>query len=196
MSASLLPLRLPHGEDDIVCVGSGVRPPALLPGSFNPSHAAHWSLAAVAARLLGVPVAFELSLHNVDKPDLTSGDVERRVQQFAGKADLWLTRAPTFVHKARLFPGTIFVVGADTAARLVAQRYYVDAAAHRQAIRTLADLGCRFLVAARSDAAGRLQTLEDLAVPQEWRPLFDGIDPREFRMDISSTQLRSRASAI
>jgi hypothetical protein len=87
-------------------------------------------------------------------------------------------------------------VGADTAARLVAQRYYADNAAHRQAIRTLADLGCRFLVAARTDPTGRLQTLEDLAVPQEWRPLFDGIDPREFRMDISSTQLRSRASAV
>ena len=190
MSASPPPLRLPQGQDDIVCIGSGTPPQALLPGSFNPAHAGHWTLASVASRLLRVPVAFELSLHNVDKPDLTAYDVERRVRQFAGKADLWLTRAPTFVEKARLFPGTVFVVGADTAARIAAARYYADDAAHRQALRTLADLQCRFLVAARADAAGKLQSLDDLSVSEDWRPLFHAIDASAFRMDVSSTQLR------
>ena len=182
--------QLPQGETDVVCVGSGARPLALLPGSFNPLHQGHWELAAVAARLLGVPVAFELSLGNVDKPDLAGDEVERRARQFAGKADLWLTRAPTFVHKARLFPGTVFVVGADTAARVVAARYYVDHAAHHQAMASIADLQCRFLVAARTSAAGKLLTLDDLEMPPAWRAQFQAIDPREFRLDISSTQLR------
>jgi hypothetical protein len=184
------PLRLPQGEADAVCVGSGQRPRALLPGSFNPCHAGHWELAAVAAGLLGHPVAFELSLHNVDKPALAVDEVGRRAAQFAGKADLWLTLAPTFLQKARLFPGTVFVTGADTAARILAERYYADQEDHGKALRTLSDLQCRFLVAARLDAQRRLQTLDDLAVPSKWRPLFQAIDPADFRMDISSTELR------
>jgi len=191
MSAAVPPLRLPEGDADTLCVGTGQRPLALLPGSFNPAHAGHWELAAVASRLLGVPVAFELSLHNVDKPVLSTDEVERRVRQFAGKADLWLTRAATFVQKARLFPGAIFVVGADTAARIVAPQYYADSATHRQALQSLADLQCSFLVAARADALGKLQVLGDLALPREWLPLFRSIDPSAFRRDISSTQLRA-----
>ena len=183
-------LQLPEGEADIVCVGSGARPLALLPGSFNPFHRGHAQLAAVAARLLGVPVAFELSLRNVDKPDLAGDEVQRRVQQFVGKADLWLTRAATFVHKARLFPGTVFVVGADTAARIVAARYYADHAVHHQGMATIADLQCRFLVAPRVDGSGNLQKLDDLEMPAAWRAQFQAIDPRDFRLDISSTLLR------
>jgi hypothetical protein len=191
---SPLSLQLPQGESDVFCVGSGARPLALLPGSFNPFHAGHLELAAVATRLLGVPVAYELSLRNVDKPDLASHEVERRVRQFEGRADLWLTRAPTFVHKARLFPGTVFVVGADTASRIVAVRYYADRATHHQAMATLADLQCRFLVAARADTAGTLYTLDDLEIPLAWRTLFQAIDPGEFRMDISSSQLRGAST--
>ena len=40
----------------------------VLPGSFNPLHRGHRSLAATASRILGEPVTFELSISNVDKP--------------------------------------------------------------------------------------------------------------------------------
>src|SRR4051794_9968871 len=105
-----MPLQLPTSDADAVCLGSGTRPLALLPGSFNPVHAGHWGLAAAAERQLHAPLAFELSVQNVDKPALTPDEVHLRASQFAGKADLWMTRAPTFVRKARLFPGTTFVV--------------------------------------------------------------------------------------
>jgi hypothetical protein len=192
MDATQHPLRLPDSEAEVVCIGKGHRPAALLPGSFNPVHAGHWGLAAFASRFLGQEVAFELSLHNVDKADLTGAEVQRRVLPFAGTADIWLTRAATFVQKARLFPGTTFVVGADTAARIADARYYGSSADQQRAIQTLRELRCNFLVAARVDRAGQLRTLEDLAVPSEWLPLFQAIDPRAFRVDISSTALRAR----
>jgi hypothetical protein len=192
MNATQQPLRLPESDADAVCIGTGQRPAALLPGSFNPVHAGHWRLAKLASRLLGKEVAFELSLHNVDKPDLAIDDVRQRVLPFAGKADIWLTRAPTFVQKARLFPGTVFVVGADTAARVVSARYYPTSADQRLAIQTLLELQSSFLVAARVDTAGHLQALDDLALTPEWLPLFRGIDPRAFRVDISSTALRAQ----
>src|SRR5580658_7394317 len=78
--------------------------PILLPGAFNPAHDGHWQLAAAAQRQLGRPAAFEISLANVDKPDLSWEEMLGRIRQFAGRAAVWLTRAPKFVHKAELFP--------------------------------------------------------------------------------------------
>src|SRR5262249_35492969 len=88
----------------------GPPPAAMLPGAFNPVHEGHWDLAAAAARLLGVPVAFELSVTNVDKPPLSPAEVRRRLAQFAWHGPVWVTRTPTFAEKARLFPGAAFVV--------------------------------------------------------------------------------------
>ena len=101
-------------------------PPVLLPGSFNPLHEGHVLLARVAEELRQQPVAFEISVTNVDKPPLSGETVRHRLAQFAGKSPVELTRAPTFVEKSRLFPGTTFVIGADTAERLFAPKYYGD----------------------------------------------------------------------
>src|SRR5215831_14178359 len=105
---------------------SAPQPVVLFPGSFNPVHEGHVLLARVAEELRQQPLAFEISVANVDKPPLAGETVRHRVAQFAWKSPVELTRAPTFVEKSRLFPGTTFVIGADTAERLVAARYYGD----------------------------------------------------------------------
>jgi hypothetical protein len=165
------------------------RPTILLPGSFNPLHAAHCQLANVASELLGHPTAFELSIANVDKPPLSRDEIERRLRQFTGRAPVWLTLAPTFVEKARLFPGVVFVVGADTAARILSPRYYHDATLDA-ALDEIRAHGCRFLVAGRVSTDGRFLGLDDLSPPPPHRDLFDAIPAEVFRMDLSSTQLR------
>jgi hypothetical protein len=163
----------------------------LLPGSFNPTHEGHWRLARVAADIIGQPVAFELSVTNVDKAPLSVEEVRRRVQPFAGRADVWLTRAPRFLDKSALFPGAAFIVGADTAERLLAPRYYEDDETRMlAALEAIAERGCRFLVAGRADAAGRFLTLDDLFVPRRFRELFAAIPEHVFRLDVSSTVLR------
>jgi hypothetical protein len=167
------------------------RPTILLPGSFNPLHAAHLKLADVASQRLGRPAAFELSVVNVDKLPLSRDEIERRLRQFAGRAPIWLTRAPTFVEKARLFPGVVFVVGADTAARVLSPRYCPDGNLDA-ALTAIRAQGCRFLVAGRVDQAGRFLGLDDLSPPPSHRDLFEAIPPEMFRMDVSSTQLRGQ----
>jgi len=169
-------------------------PAALLPGSFNPRHAGHVGLATVAAEMVGGAVHFELSAVNVDKPPLSADEIRRRIAQFGGQGTVELTRAPTFLEKARLFSGVTFVVGADTAERLVAARYYggSDVRMHA-ALEEMAGLGARFLVAARVDATGRVSTLADVAVPPRFARLFAEIPESRFRVDTSSTALRRGA---
>jgi nicotinamide mononucleotide (NMN) deamidase PncC len=168
-------------------------PAAVLPGSFNPRHAGHVELAETAATILGTPVHFELSALNVDKPALSAEEVRRRLAQFAWQATVELTRAPTFMEKSRLFPGVTFVIGADTAERLVAARYYGGSEAQMlAALEEMAGRGARFLVAVRRDPAGRVRTLEDAAVPEQFGALFTQIPESRFRLDTSSTELRVR----
>ena len=65
----------------------------VMPGAFNPVHDGHWKLAQAAEMLLGRKVAFELSLTNVDKPDLPWDEAQRRIDQFRSRATLWITRS-------------------------------------------------------------------------------------------------------
>ncbi len=186
------------GRTAVVCRESdgrlradGARPGLLLSGSFNPLHEGHCRLAAVAARLVDRPAAFEMTVVNADKPPLADEEVRRRLEQFTWRAPLWLTRAPTFTEKARLFPGAVFVVGADTAERIVEPRFYQDSEERlAAALKTFRDLGCRFLVAGRVDAAGVFRGLDDLAIAPAWRDLFAAVPADLFRADVSSTQLR------
>ncbi len=163
----------------------------LLPGSFNPWHRGHEGMADAARGILGTEVVYELSVTNVDKPALSEQEVTGRLSQFKGKARVVLTRAETYQKKAKLFPGCPFVIGWDTAIRLVASRYYGgDEAVMLAALAEIWASGCSFLVAGREEA-GVFRTLEDVAVPQGFRPMFRAISESDFRADISSTSLRS-----
>jgi hypothetical protein len=164
----------------------------VLPGSFNPVHEGHWALVALAERLLGMPAVFELSIDNVDKLSLPEEEVRRRLAQFAWRAPVLVTRAPIFATKAQLLPGATFIVGVDTAARIIASRYYANEAARIDALRSIRGHNCRFLVAGRLDAGGKYLGLDDLGVPADFRDLFTGIPVSTFRVDLSSTQLRAR----
>ena len=171
---------------------SAPQPLVLFPGSFNPMHEGHVLLARVAEELRQQPVAFEISVTNVDKPPLAGETVRHRLAQFAWKSPVELTRAPTFVEKSRLFPGTTFVVGADTAERLFAPKYYGDDEARMHvALEEIANSGSSFLVAVRIDAAGRVRALNDIPVPRRYADLFTEIPEHRFRVDTSSSEIRA-----
>jgi hypothetical protein len=180
-------------QPDGQVVLSAPPPPLLFPGSFNPLHEGHVLLARVAEELRQQPLTFEISVTNVDKPPLARETVRHRLTQFAWKWPVELTRAPTFVQKARLFPGTTFVIGADTAERLFAPRYYGDDEVQMHAaLEEIANSGSRFLVAVRVDAAGRVCALSDIPVPRRYVDLFTEIPEHRFRLDTSSSEIRAR----
>lgn len=161
----------------------------LLSGSFNPLHAGHERLAEAAAAMLAQPVAFELPVLNADKPPLSYTEVERRLAQFRWRYDVVLSRARLFVEKAALYPGCVFVIGYDTASRIVNPRYYGGEPGRDAALATIRAHGCRFLVAGRL-ADGVFTTLADVAVPHGFRDLFLELPESAFRVDLSSTAIR------
>jgi cytidylyltransferase-like protein len=175
---------------------SAPQPLVLFPGSFNPMHEGHVLLARVAEELRQQPLAFEISVTNVDKPPLAGETVRGRLAQFAWRSPVELTRAPTFLDKSRLFPSTTFVIGADTAERLVAPKYYGDDELRMHvALEEIANSGGSFLVAVRIDAAGRVRALNDIPVPRRYADLFTEIPEHRFRVDTSSSEIRARRRA-
>ena len=82
--------------------------------------------------MLGGPVAFELAIVNADKPRLDFHSIAQRLAQFEPDL-LAITGAPLFVEKARVFPNTTFVVGYDTAERLIDPRFYGQSRAQMHA---------------------------------------------------------------
>jgi hypothetical protein len=180
------------GKD--VTDASPEHPRGLLPGSFNPLHVGHRKLRCIAEELIGGPVYFELSLVNADKPPLNNFEIEQRRHQF-DDVPLALTAAPLFVDKARLFPGTTFVIGYDTAARIIDQQFYNDSAVEMHAsLEAIGSLGCCFLVAGRLTGSG-FQSISKLPIPSDFHDLFTPISEKKFREDISSSGIRNAAKA-
>ncbi|MEM8861569.1 MAG: hypothetical protein AAGD96_24865 [Chloroflexota bacterium] len=171
----------------------GINPQVLLPGSFNPLHQGHMELASVAEQILEKPVAFEISAVNVDKPTLPKDVILARIAQFAGQHPVYVTGAPTFLDKARLFNNTVFVIGFDTAERILMPKYYDgDSSNMLEALDEIRSLSCRFLVAGRKGKDGVYDSAESLKIPEGFADLFQSIPDDVFRNDISSSEIRQQ----
>eukprot|EP00536_Pseudo-nitzschia_multiseries_P009229 jgi/Psemu1/288317/fgenesh1_pg.253_\ len=221
----------------------------VFPGSFNPPHIGHLSLAKASIRTLErlepyvhprkhneKPILFELSLTNADKPSIDPTVVAERVRKFldlaAADADAdadvfpqqWgivLTRAPLFEEKLRILrravatttatedPRVNFVIGTDTLVRILNPKYYPDQSPDRMA-ESLLELnrsGAGFIVGGRLEqgtttasqdgreheeprfVSGR-EELEGL--PDAVAAMFAVMDESEFRIDLSSSELRAK----
>jgi len=204
------------------------------PGSFNPLHEGHVSLVCSALKCAtgwesgkGVNplVVFEIAAINADKPPIDRDEIMRRIQQFdeenspmlreSGLTNIavCITSEPLFVSKSTLFPGCIFLIGADTLARLTNPKYYVSNASSTTsnedltssyslvaALTTIKDKGCNFIVGGRKGHDNDFDTLSSVFsrsdniakhLPQSLLGIFKGLTEDEFRLDLSSTEIRN-----
>lgn len=156
--------------------------------SANPLHQGHLAMMRwVHDREYG-QVDVELCLRNADKPPLDYIETGDRIDAVYDVArgessfgELFLTSTPTFSEKARVMPGTTFLVGTDTLERIVDRRF---GPFDSMLIRVAAN-DCRFLAFPRpghdfdrTSLPPALSFVTDFA---------DGFEPT----DISSSRIRN-----
>jgi hypothetical protein len=106
-----------------------------------------------------------------------------------------LTKAPLFVDKTKAAPGATFVVGVDTAVRLLDPKYHGGELGLGHSLDVIRKNNCDFIVAGRFDAQkNAFIDPNDIDVPLAARSAFSPLP--SFRNDLSSTAIRaSRAAA-
>jgi hypothetical protein len=192
------------------CAGSS--PKVIIAGSFNPLHAGHGRMAAVAGEITGMPVHFELSIDNADKPAIECAEAVKRLlpglsplksttpenadsPSFAPHG-LLLSNHATFVRKAAEFGSVIFGLGIDTWIRLADPSFYPPRQM-KPALELIAGTGGRFLVFGRT-IGGEFQTVSSVAnrrsFPAILLEISDAVPESAFRMEISSTTLRQNGA--
>lgn len=167
-------------------LGRGDMPRYLLSGSFNPAHEGHAEMAEYVERYGVGRCDYELSIRNAAKPIMDFITLEERLKT-VGDHRVWLTNAPTFAEKAKIFPNVTFLIGYDTAIRIVDCKYgNVD-----DVFTTFEDCGTRFVVFGREVNGVYHAGLDGL--PERFIELCtEVIQPLHFR-NVSSSDIRNRA---
>eukprot|EP00744_Colponema_vietnamica_P014922 GILI01020894.1.p1 GENE.GILI01020894.1~~GILI01020894.1.p1 ORF type:complete len:391 (-),score=-0.09 GILI01020894.1:32-1204(-) len=176
----------------------------LFPGSFNPLHWGHSELASAAistakklpqhAGKIGARLTYEISTTIVDKKPADVDEITVRLNQFltSGRR-VAITSAKLFVDKAKIFENHGFVVGMDTVRRILDVTYYNDSEDKMiEALLEIGNHGCCFIVGGRKNACGEWDALSNLSIPKCINHLFIEIGTNDFRVDISSTDLRAQ----
>ena len=173
----------------------------VFPGSFDPLHEGHTKLAEAALdatkqRDAEEPsLLYEISLKNADKGVIDVEQAEERLLQFKkANAAVALTRRALYVDKSQLFGPCDFVMGADTASRVLDAKYYGGVEGLAEALGHAARKGLRVC------GGGAIGRAEFRGCPRgaglgAGQPPGRDLEIPDFRVDISSTELRARARA-
>ena len=99
-----------------------------------------------------------------------------------------------------MFPGSHFALGYDTFVRLLDVSYYQDSRERMdEVLSTLESVGTRFAVGGRyNKERGVFEQLDrealEARVPEPYRHMFTAV--QDFRVDLSSTELRAKGQTL
>jgi len=186
--------------EEVLAGRARVKAPLVLPGSFNPLHEGHITMMQAAARSVGASegeVVFELAVRNADKGAAEAAVIARRVEQFRTRnLRVCVTTEALFKGKSEIFQNSRFVIGQDTASRVTDAKYYGGTEEGLiTAMNELRANGCSFVVAGRV-SEGKFLGVEDVPMPPVLRDMFVGLSEQEFRLDISSSELRAQGVVV
>lgn len=168
---------------------------ALMSGSFNPPHEGHFGAAKSLSIRDRADVVFEITAEPPHKNALTIQDLLKRAKGLQGYDRLFTSDLPYYLDKAKAFPGTPFVVGADTLIRLFDPKW-------GKSIQELVDGFCSYgtvfyTIGRQIDgkfitAEDIIQILNDKVDSENCNNLYFLIKDLPGRWDTSSTELRNK----
>ena len=179
---------LESGKESLV--HSALEPSKLIfPGAFNPMHKGHKRIQKIAEERTRMPATFEISIGNVEKTLLSYFEIHKVLDQFKPD-DRWaLTNAPTFADKARIFKDSTFILGIDTLIRMFDEKFYGDQKQMLESIDLFNANDVNFIVFGRK-IGDIYKTLDQVSIPTSIADRFQGIPESEFRLDISSREIK------
>jgi hypothetical protein len=132
----------------------------------------------------------EITAQNIEKDGIGLDEITARAARLKGRWPVILTESNTrFTDKAEAYNGCDFIVGFDTARRIVDPTYYDSPEALRNALDGFREANVRFYVAGRRDEDGVLRTAADIRVDGEHSSLFVDLGGD---FNISSTMIREQ----
>ena len=173
-------------NDDVKNENYNLNNSIILSGSFNPLHEGHIELLKASSKEFKKNPLYEISIKNVDKSKINFNDLINRINQFKSLGKLVVTNSAKFEEKSNIFKKSIFVIGYDTALRLVDDKYYDDD--FRKSLKIIEKNNCSFLVSGWF--INKKYKKPNNINFEEYDYLFNILSEEKFRIDISSTELR------
>jgi len=150
------------------------------PGSFTVPHFGHFGVADAFTKQYHQPVVFAIEVSPPHKDLLTPWDMLKRAKLLKGRHVIFTWGAPYYLDKARLFPNTKIILGADAFVELLDAKWGFSVDALQ---RVFKETGTKLIVPDRL-VKGVFTTLWDLRPPSNFP-----CERLPVRFDISSTEL-------
>ena len=105
-----------------------------------------------------------------------------------------MTNAPSFSQKSEIFKDSTFIIGMDTLLRIFDKRYYKDAEDMESSLNSFISNNSQFMVFGRK-IDGHFMTLNDIQIPENLKNRFEFVSETDFRVDLSSSEIKRNAEA-
>lgn len=164
---------------------------ALMSGAYNPPHEGHFGTAGSVLEDFHRNVVFEVTAEPPHKAAMTVQDLLQRAKLLQRKDRLFTKKNPLYLDKARAYPGTPLVMGADAMVRMLDPKWGLDIATM---LNQFKELNTELYICGRT-IGSKFVTWQDIkdSLPADQAALFVEIArPVSGHWDISSTDIRNK----